>query len=356
MTIQSSITPQEEATILFSQVVSELTSSSHDLKSVLRKCQHICELLGWQSQLDWFRQELNGYASSSPLPFYRKINGTRRWNIIESGHSFAAWKAENIINGIDPAVYEEEVDTLDVWANIDWFIYAANSGYSERLSDTKTVTFSHGRERITMYRDRIFLALAFKNRLAQFEAQVFDFASKSYVQLKYGNLITDIWSGYRSVVDTQLTQLQLSTHLQAIQSGIQDNNPASWRASALACRNLLSDLANYLWQDPRPRYKHLPGKTDDGKLDVTHGSTKNRIAAYLHQKGLSGTEGKHLRNEVERLASSIDSLISFQSSAHDPINLQNARSIAISTYLLIGELVTRTDLMPVKEYGNPAIE
>src|SRR5688500_8168182 len=117
MTIQSSTTPQEEATWLLSQVVSELTSPSHDLKSVLRKCQHICELLGWQSKLDWFRQELNGYLLNSPLPFYRKINGTRKWNITESGHDFAAWTAENIISGIDPAVYEEEVDTLDVWAN-----------------------------------------------------------------------------------------------------------------------------------------------------------------------------------------------------------------------------------------------
>jgi hypothetical protein len=91
-------------------------------------------------------------------------------------------------------------------------------------------------------------------------------------------------------------------------------------------------------------------------LDVTQGHTKNRIAAYLHQKGLSGTEGKYLRSEVERLVASIDSIISFQSAAHDPIDLQNARSIAISTYLLVGEIVTRTDLIPIKEYGNPKIE
>jgi hypothetical protein len=61
MTTQLSITPQEEATSLLSQVVAELTATSHDLKTVLRKCQHICELLGWQEQLNWFRQELNEY-------------------------------------------------------------------------------------------------------------------------------------------------------------------------------------------------------------------------------------------------------------------------------------------------------
>jgi len=358
MTIQLSTTPQEEATSLLSQVVSELTSTSHDLKTVLRKCQHICELLDWQQQLIWFRQELNGYPypSNVPLPFYRKILGIRRWNVAESGHDFTAWTAESITRGIDLAVYEEEADTLDVWANIDWFISAAKNGYKERLPETKTVTVSYGRERITMYRDRIFSAGSFMDRLAQLEVQIFDFVSKSYVQLKYGNLITDIWSSYRSVVDTQIAQLQLSNHLQAIQSGIQSNNPESWRASAFACRSLLTDLANYLWQDPKPRYEYLPGKTNDGKLDVTHGSTKNRIAAYLHQKGLSGTEGKYMRNEAERLVASIDSIISFQSAAHNPINLQNARSIAISTYLLVGEIVTRTNLIPIKKYGNPTIE
>ena len=358
MAIQSSTTPQEEAAFLLSQVVSDLTAPSHDLKTILRKCQHICELLGWQHQVNWFRQELNGYPypSNIQLPFYRKILGTKRWNIAESGHDHTVWLAESIVTGIDPAIYEEEADILDVWANIDWFISAAKNGHKERLSETKTVVFSHGRERITMYRDRIFLASSFMDRLAQFEAQVFDFVSKSYVPLKYGSLVTDIWDGYRLVVDEQLTQLHFSDHLQEIQSGIQSDNPASWRASAFACRNLLTDLANYLWQDPRPRYEHLPGRTDDGKLDVTHGNTKNRIAAYLHQKGVSGTEGKHLRNEVERLAASIDSIISFQAAAHDPINLQNARSIDILTYVLIAEIATRTDLIPIKEYSTPTIE
>jgi hypothetical protein len=193
-------------------------------------------------------------------------------------------------------------------------------------------------------------------RLTQLESQVFDFVSKSYVQLKYGNLITDIWSNYRTTVDNKLANLDLTNHLQAIQSGIQSNNPESWRTSAFACRNMITDLANYLWQDTKPRYEHLKGSTKDGKLDVTEGNTKNRLAAYLHQKGISGTTGKHLRNEVERLVASMDSIISFQSTAHDPINLQDTRSIAISTYLLIGEIVTRTDLVPIKDYGDPAIQ
>ncbi|MEW6028022.1 MAG: hypothetical protein ACOYZ8_15135 [Chloroflexota bacterium] len=353
MAIQSSKTPQEEAALLLSQVLSELTSSSHDLKVALRKCQLTCELLGWQSKVDWFRQELNGYPVNAPIPFYRKIPGIRKWNVIDRGHDSIAWMAENIVSGIDPAVYEEEADTLDVWANIDWFISAAQNGYIDRLPETKTITISQGREKITMHRDRIFLADSFRNRLAQLEAQVFNFASKSYVQLRFGNLITDIWNSYRSIVDNQLARLQLSDHLQVIQSGIQSDNPESWRAATFACRSLLTDLANYLWQDPRPRYEYLPGRTDDGKLDVTQGNTKNRIAAYIHQKGLSGTEGKHMRNEAERLVASIDSIISFQSAAHDPITLPNARSVAISTYLLVGEISIRTDLIPIKEYGNP---
>jgi hypothetical protein len=144
MAIQSSTTPQEEATLLLSQAVSELTSISHDLKTVLRKCQHIYELLGWQRELNWFRQELNGYPypPNAPLPYYRKIPGTRKWNITESGLDFAAWTAESIVRGIDPAVYEEETDTLDLWANIEWFISAAKNGYKERLPETKQVAFS----------------------------------------------------------------------------------------------------------------------------------------------------------------------------------------------------------------------
>jgi hypothetical protein len=85
------------------------------------------------------------------------------------------------------------------------------------------------------------------------------------------------------------------------------------------------------------------------------GKFGNRLAAYIHQKRISGTRGSFLRHEAERLADSIYSLITVQSEAHDPVSLEDARSFAIRTYFVVGELVTRTDMQPVLQYENPAI-
>jgi hypothetical protein len=65
-----------------------------------------------------------------------------------------------------------------------------------------------------------------------------------------------------------------------------------------------------------------------------------------------GTRGKFFRDYLESLSSSIKSLISFQSEAHQDISEQDARSAAIATYFLIGELALRTNLQPVARYSE----
>jgi hypothetical protein len=347
--------PQEEAIVILGEVIAGLTSTSRDLKSILRKCQHVCELLGWNQQKQWIHQELNGYYKGSTLPHYRMISGIRKWDVGASGHDSITWISESIAYGIDPQIYEEEPDTLEAWAGIDWFISASSVGYRDVLKETKVVVTPSKRDQITLHRVRVFGAPAISWALSQIEKTIYDFASSTYVQLKYSNVIKHIWEDYQIQIDKKISQLGLTQHFSAIEINLQSTNPEGWRAAAFACRNLLNDLANYLWRDPRDRYEYLPGKTDDGKLDVTHGKFGNRLSAYIHQKGISGKQGKYLREEASRLSTSIQALIAIQSEAHDPMSLSNARSVAIATYIIIGEIVTRTDLIPIENYQKPVM-
>lgn len=97
----------------------------------------------------------------------------------------------------------------------------------------------------------------------------------------------------------------------------------------------------------------MPGKGDDKKLSVTKKEFSNRISAYLHQKGFSKSSGKFLREECDRLTISIKSLIELQNRAHSKIGKEEAESIALATYLLIGEILIKTDLLPVERYTDP---
>ena len=92
------------------------------------------------------------------------------------------------------------------------------------------------------------------------------------------------------------------------------------------------------------------------KLVVTPDKFANRLRAYLHQKGLHGTAGgQFLRDELDRLATSIRSLIAFQSKAHDPVGRDDVRSVALATYFPVGEIVFRTDLQPIETYASAPV-
>jgi hypothetical protein len=180
----------------------------------------------------------------------------------------------------------------------------------------------------------------------------FEFASKRYAQLAYGEALADIWQGYRRVVDEAIAKLNFGDHLSAIQSGIQSTNPQDHRNAVFGCRNLLEDFAEYLWRDPRETYTPLQGDGEGGKLKVTRDKSANRLSAYLHQKGIAGKQGKYHRDEFERLAVSLRSLIGVQSQAHADISLQDAQSIAIATYIAIGTVANLTDLEPIEQYRD----
>lgn len=343
--------PQDEAIQILQEIIRDLTLPEHDLKAVLRRCQHACQLLAWKDQRDWFQRAIGGYPAGTEVPAYRKITGRVIWrprDLVRGAIASAAY-------GPEPYEAEREDTVLEVRSVIDWLLAASQSGYNEPTGETRR-DWSGGRNRwIQLERVRIFDAGHFAFALRDIEQMTFAFASRSYTFLRYGNVLTDFWTEYRTQVDATLQRLNLTAHLDAIQSGLQSDNPESWRAAVLGCRNLLNDVANYLWRDKRKAYEHLAGDRG-GKLDVVQGKFANRLGAYLHQKGLRGTRGKFLRDDVERLAISIRSLIALQSEAKEqPPTKEDTRSVALGTYFILGELAIKTDMEPIQEYGEPAL-
>lgn len=347
--------PQEEAIQIFADVIRDLTSDTHNIKIILRRCQFACQLLSWSDQMEWFQRELGDYPTDTPIPFYRKVYGLLKWREKNNPYNVARRIAELTVYG-EPYPEENEGTELEIWQGIDFLLSASEKGHIVLTEETKEGWSSSKKTTTQLQRVKEFRKEQFSTVIAEIERATFDFASQSYSTLRYGNLLTDIWSDYRNRVESTLQRLGLSAHLDAIQVGLQSDNSESWRQAVFGCRNLLSDVANYLWCDPRNTYEYLPGSGAKGKLGVSRDNSKNRLEAYLHQKGLRGRSREFLQAELERLVSSIRSLIDFQSKAHAPITKEDARSVAIFTYLILGELVIRTDMKPIEEYGTPAIK
>lgn len=342
--------PQDEAISILSKVLQDLISPKRDLLTILRQCQHICEILEWPQPKTWFQQELNGYPPDSNLPPHRRILGIKKWEY-EGPHLGTINFTNTSTRFISDAIKDiEEPDILEVRAGITWLQGASQLGYNEIVPETRNSQSLSTKESGRFHQVRKFPSANFTYSLTQIESQIFDWASSNYVSLNYGKRVFGIWERYQTNVESALQRFNLINHLAVINGGIGSDNPESWRTAVFECRNLLNDLANQLWQDTRDTYIRLPGKGPEKKLDVRQGNYANRLAAFLHQQQITGKEGEFLRGEGERLADSIRSLISLASMAHNPIEKSLADTIVLFTYFLIGELSIKTDLSPIHEY------
>ena len=344
--------PQDEAIDILKGVLDNFFSGTLDLKNVLRRCQHVCEILGWTEQLAWFQNELLGYPSGVELPSYRRaIRGHIEWLVAGGLHTV-------VDSVVDDSFRVEEKPTeytqMDVYAGMDWLLSVAQSGYvkSTGRKSSKYISFRH--KNVETTEANVYDKSVFQTVLTHIENSLFNFASKSYAIIQYGESLQEIWQGYRAKVDEHLMSIGFGGHLDTIRTGLSSNNPQDWRAVMWSCRDVLCDMAAYLWQDPRETYEYLPSKGKDGKLGVTQKEYVNRLCAYLHQKGTTGNTGAYLRAEIERIVSSIKTLSDLDNKAHnDVITFDDARTAAIGTYIILGELVTRTDMKPITEYRKP---
>ena len=352
MRMEEQPNPVAEAIQIFGRVLNDLSSPNRDLTLVLRSCLHACRLANLHEAAEWFRRELSGYQPEAELPWYRRgYQGALEWRTESLGGSYSA-AAIDAVSGrrIFPA---DETLTTDIYEGVTWMQDRISAGQIERTGRTERRRTVRG-EPFTIYERRHIYPGVYKGVLARIEELTFDFTSKTYTTLRYSDALHDVWQSFRAAVELQLQQLGLEKHLMTIQKGLQSTNPQDWRAVLWSCRDVLHDLAGLLWRDPRETYIHLPGNGPDGKLRVTGLEFVNRLGAYMHQKGITGTAGQYLRSEMDRIYGSIDGLNKLASGAHGGATYLDACTAALGTYFVLGELVQRTDLVPVTTYSEKA--
>jgi hypothetical protein len=338
-------TSQEEAADIFAAAVAGLTSGGADLKSSLRQCAHAARILGWGDNLLWLNAELNGFTVDQALPAYR-----------ERVAAYTEWRAHTLDANAKLVVAKQFDDkptktptSRDLRVGVGEIAAALATGLAWRTGKEDTWHLDTWDQDVPVQEVVVLPKESLAMVLRGLENALFAYASEAYSVLRFGDTVGDIWRDYRSQVDEALGRLGLHGHLDAISAGLESDEPQRWREAMWSCRDLLRDLATHLWRDTRDSYPHLKDK-DDSAIAVTGDKYVNRLAAYLHQKGVTGKAGAYLRAEVERINSSIHALNELYSKAHEPVSREDARLAAVTIYTLLGELVARTDMVPVERY------
>lgn len=304
--------PTGEAIKLLEEVTRELWEKDLNIVASLRKCLHAVRLLGWEE--DWISKELDGYPVEE-APSWREATGTSEW-----------------LNANQKVIKKSVADFYLTQPLVD-LNYRRRTGSSFLGGKEKKVKGIKCFEVLSVNSLSIEIVL---NRITE---RLFNYASKALVALRFGQTTENAFRQYQDSVSNALVKLGIEDYLKAVYQNLLCDDEASWQTGVLACRNILHKLSEMLWQAPGNVYPYLNAK-DGSPMRITRNDVRNRIRAYLHQKGLRSDD---------MLMRTIDPLYSMASSGKGSVSYEHAQSVMLYTYIFLGEMIRLTDMQPLKE-------
>src|SRR5688500_16084817 len=122
---------QAEAAQILSDVVRELSSPDANIKLVIRKCMHAYQLISLDDGVASVRQELDGYATGSALPEYRRVTGNIEWRIAGLSIFSTSSLVTSSLDASELGRLAVLSTTLELHDGIDWIINASKRGHLE---------------------------------------------------------------------------------------------------------------------------------------------------------------------------------------------------------------------------------
>jgi len=283
------------ATELLEELASDLcvvTFKVSNLVAYLRKYLMAIRILGWNEE--WINKELNGYSYE---------DGATPWRLVDNIWYLLQPTAELILN-------LERGLSLPAWE-----IIKSTNGYSKHNVSPQSI----------------------KIVLDKIAEKLFDHVSKAVVTLRFGEVTATVFRKYQESVSRALAHLGIDDQLQSAYQNLLVDNEASWQIAVLACRNILQKLSDTLWQSTDKEYPYLK-EGSGAAIKVHKDNVRNRIRAYLHQKGLK---------DEDMLRKMIDPLYYMGSSGKRHVTYEHAQSVLIYTYIFLAEMIRLTDMQPV---------
>lgn len=370
---QQSSSPVTEAITILDEVVRDCGVGDPELKSVLRRCQYAAHLVGDSVHADLWRHHIGGFPEGVDIPSCRVVVGTVHWRTssVDVGEENSLGSKADQVHGTFPArkLYaNESIDQLMHWSIKGMARLAPNIGPNSIRSGPLPTIFmvaspgsgdrraprprSEGPE-YNVYAWEIYPSTNFDHALAGILQDAYEWAMTTVARLKYEDRVSGIWERVRQDVDANLPKLGLSNHLLAVDRQLGSSNPEEWRSAPYSCRNILRDVAEYLWRVPG-RTTKLPdadGKMKDCPVDSEHYVT--RLNAYLFYRTRSGSERRLTHTEAELLGELMGRVNTLDNNAHAKVDRELAESAVLHTYIVLSDLIRLTDMVPLASIDAP---
>ncbi|MCJ7667823.1 MAG: hypothetical protein MUP04_06030 [Anaerolineae bacterium] len=345
MSINPQASKRQEALILLEKVVDALTGPEPDPVACLRRYLRAAQLLQWSELMRWVAGEINGYPSDAEPPSYRLVAASLAWRAYTMEDEAALLVAP-------PPELQPRPTTVPLRSPVTDLLNVKELGYRYPTGGTSEIYISSKQKSVPVKEICIIEPIAIKRLLDAIANNLYSLASRGSIVVRHGQAISSALENYIALVDDKLLSLGIGDSLKAAYENLRSDNPESWKLVALACRNIIIQLANTLWQAPDQAHPVLKG--GDGKpMSLAADKEKNRLVAYIHHKVQSKTQKQFFKGQAERLATLLHGLFELGSKGKYFVSHEQALSCLINTYVFLGDLAIFTDMEPVTKIEPP---
>jgi hypothetical protein len=167
--------------------------------------------------------------------------------------------------------------------------------------------------------------------LARIDNQVYRYATVTYSELKFSELQASLFEQSREELDKRLAHVAggALNKIDSIAERLTSGNLEAVSQAMATCRRLIDAVADSVFP-PSDTVYNLNGQD----LDVKSNRVQNRINAYVHSQGVTGSRAARIRRSLGDLYDRVSAGVHAEMDGHE------ARYVFLSTYVLLGEILT----------------
>ncbi len=293
---------------LTKELLDDIELSRLPAESLLLKASRLARWVGSDEIKSWINFEMKGYNSSSEVALkYMGITG--RWTDKEEGKGYWGPLAQH-----ESAIEAQNIklrsmstpDTSGDWA------FRVMQMYERQVKNTT---------------DYLSTLSGIKTRVL---AHLHSFVAEVYYEKEFDSLSESIFEKYKSEIDTLISAHSGSIleQIPSVMSRLSEGDPESISQALTTVRRIIESFADSIFP-PSDKTINIGGN------DLTLGANKhqNRINAFVHQRVSSKSRKTKIRQNLSNLYDRVSTGV------HKDVTAEEARSLFLNTYLLLGELL-----------------
>ena len=290
--------------------------------------------------------ELAGYTDEKEVPYFRKLTCLKVW---ETGDPIAA-------------DYEKRNPNSELAETTTPFALRSGLGYVEHIVSTgarmhlstgniKRLAFTlpSGTKTATWAEFTVVEPYIIKHAWELCRDYLHRVIGLVVIALHAGTEAAPLWEMLRADADSLAADAGVGEDLRSIARGASSTDPSEWEGALIRCRNVVDKVSRYLYQAPGRTYPHIADSSGTGPMAVDGPRYRNRLIAYMHQKGLNAEDREVADSHLGWFKAFVDQVNRLVSKGKQKVTRREVANGLIHTYLLLSEIATRTDGQPVTE-------